>query len=187
MLTKINNIPADDVEVHANGEMVLDTGSDFKHRAIHIVGGPFDSRPKIAGIGFAVCARMERVPKTGVDLLIPIRDFDVPKHTQSELDAALYMIGTAALEGQTVYIGCMGGWGRTGLVMALLIKAFGSDNPVEVVRAHYTAHAVETLPQQEYVANYDTTAVTKALKKYAWKLNFASYFPKFMRPLFGLK
>ena len=41
----------------------------------------------------------------------------------------------------------MGGWGRTGLFLALLAKVCGVENPVTYVRENYSPRAVETTDQ----------------------------------------
>ncbi|CAM9664844.1 unnamed protein product [Phaeothamnion confervicola] len=42
---------------------------------------------------------------------------------------------------------CEAGIGRTGLMLALLAKAFGIQNPVSFVLLHYCPHIVETVLQ----------------------------------------
>jgi len=82
----------------------------------------------------------------------------------------------AGLAGEKIYIGCMGGWGRTGLFMALLAKATGISDPVAFIREYYTPHAVETKEQQDYVANFDVSPIQRELWRWAWKVRLASIF-----------
>ena len=51
-------------------------------------------------------------------------------------------------------MGCMGGIGRTGLMLSLLAKAFGVEDPVAYVRKHYYSHAVETKEQRQFIADF---------------------------------
>ena len=51
-------------------------------------------------------------------------------------------------------VGCMGGIGRTGLMLALLAKSFGEEDPVRYVRATYYSHAVETAAQKQFIAEF---------------------------------
>ena len=73
-----------------------------------------------------------------------------------------------ALDGKEVYVGCMGGWGRTGLFLALLAKVCGEETPILYVRTHYTPRAVETREQQEYVDNFDVGALRRWLFWTTW-------------------
>jgi len=82
----------------------------------------------------------------------------------------------AGLAGKQLYIGCMGGWGRTGLFMALLAKASGISDPVAFIREQYTPHAVETKEQQDYVANFDVSPIQRNLWRWAWKALLVSIF-----------
>lgn len=75
-------------------------------------------------------------------------DFGVPAD-QTHMITALKSVQDRARSGQRVEIGCVGGHGRTGTVLACL--AILSDHPpadaVAWVRDHYCEHAVET-PEQ---------------------------------------
>jgi hypothetical protein len=122
--------------------------------AIH--GGPFRNAPE--GM-FGVCL-LEK--GNGLldkdDFHLPIDDFSVP-HDRIMVEKALQALFRKAMVGQEVWIGCMGGFGRTGLVMALAAKAYGVPNPVVFVRENYNARAVETTEQEEYVRNFDMTTL----------------------------
>jgi protein-tyrosine phosphatase len=59
------------------------------------------------------------------------------------------------LEGKPVYAGCMGGIGRTGLLLALVLKAWGDEAPVATVRKQYYPHAVETSEQMRYIKEFE--------------------------------
>ena len=56
-------------------------------------------------------------------------DFQVPDRLKlyRGLNKALDLM----LAGEPLYVGCMGGKGRTGLFLAVLVKAFGVKKPVE--------------------------------------------------------
>jgi len=52
---------------------------------------------------------------------------------------------------ETIYLHCFAGIGRTGTVLACLLKAAGAaGDPVRLVRAIYDARAVETEEQQRF-------------------------------------
>lgn len=113
-----------------------------------VFGGPFAQAPiTMATVKMAAEIRMP------CSVSIPTIDFSVP--SKAVLDEGLYQAVKMILHGDPVYVGCMGGRGRTGLFLAILAKAFKIDNPVEYVRQHYYAHAVETAKQYQYVQNYE--------------------------------
>jgi hypothetical protein len=59
-----------------------------------------------------------------------------------------------ARRGETVEVGCLGGLGRTGTVLACMTVLAGLDAPSAVawVRQNYRAEAVETTDQEQWVA-----------------------------------
>ena len=153
----------------ANGKLPVKLGWQGAYHRFEITGGPFDA---FAGFdaandrAFGVCVRAERVP-AGVDVHLPIHDFEVP-YDKDQVEKALRSTLQAALDGKQVYVGCMGGWGRTGLFLALLAKVCGETVPVGYVRRHYSGRAVETEEQQEYVATFAVGALQHWLFWAAW-------------------
>ena len=128
-------------------------GSEFR-----LYGGPYLRMPKgMVGVKMAAEINAPCV----VD--IPTRDYSTPG-VQLMADG-LYDTVAHILSGKPVYAGCMGGIGRTGLVLALVAKAWGVADPVAFVRKHYYAHAVETPEQMKYVANFEIDPrVTKMIR-----------------------
>jgi hypothetical protein len=150
----------------ANGILPLDLGWAGAKTFVHIFGGPFDNFPG-RDQAFGVCVRSEMVPDQR-DVHLPINDFSVPSDAKA-VEYALTDTFDAAIDGKTVYVGCMGGWGRTGLFLALMAKAAGVADPVTYVREHYTPKAVETREQKAYVAKFDVTNVRRHIAKKAWR------------------
>ena len=146
----------------------LKFGFNAAYYALKVHGGPFDKRPK--GLSqFNVCVRAERVPPDAIHAHLPIVDFEVPGPEQRQLvEDTLFKALKAAIDGKHVYVGCMGGVGRTGLFMALLAKAANISNPVSFVRATYDSHAVETKDQRKYVETFDVKPLQRRLFFYAW-------------------
>lgn len=70
---------------------------------------------------------------------------------------------TRAKNGEQVEIGCIGGLGRTGTVLACMAILAGVpvDQAVEWVRANYDSRAVETLEQAEWVLWFGRYARTQ--------------------------
>ena len=157
------------VNLHgANGVLPLALGWAGAYASFDIYGGPYDKYPG-ADIAFGVCVREERAATAVWDVWLPIRDFDVPKD-DGAVAVAIKQTLEAALAGRVVYVGCMGGWGRTGLFLALLAKAAGVRDPIHYVRKNYTPHAVETAEQKAYVQNFDVAAIRGWLFWRAWNV-----------------
>ena len=94
------------------------------------------------------------------DLLVRIPDFGVP--TNEVFEDALATAIRAAEDGAVVYVGCMGGIGRTGTFLAGLCRVLrkkGGDESVAWVRANYLTHAVETRKQEELVSSFSAAMV----------------------------
>jgi hypothetical protein len=130
-----------------------------------IWGGPYRERPQtMAGVKMAE----ELLLPYTVD--IPTKDFKVPDLAM--LDSGLMRTVALIVRLEPVYVGCMGGRGRTGLFLAVLVKAFGIKNPVEYVRANYFNHAVETEEQYRFVMDYqvpdEISALLRAFKRHNW-------------------
>jgi len=161
------NAAADIKKLGANGVLPLKLGFNGAFFDLEIVGGPFNNyRPGING-DIGVCVRAEQVPATA-DICLPIHDFDVP-HDEADVDLAIEVTLGALLAGKRVYVGCMGGWGRTGLFLALLAKTCGYDDPIAYVRANYTPRAVETKEQETFVRNFDVGPLRRRLFWAAWR------------------
>lgn len=150
----------------ANGALTLDLGWYGAFRHLVINGGPFDKFPAGDTKAFGVCLREDN--PGACDIHLPIRDFSVPEDDAS-VAVALRCALDAALRGEDVYVGCMGGFGRTGLFMALLAKVAGEPRPVEFVRKNYTARAVETKQQYRYVMDFDVSELRYWLFWAAWR------------------
>lgn len=128
---------------------------NFAGRQIHVFGGPYLERP--AGMIGVKLAKEITAP---CDIDLPISDFSVP----NPVEAHVTLLATIEClsKGDKVYVGCMGGLGRTGLFMAILAKASGISEPVKHVRRHYNSHAVETAEQCRYVAEFSVTSLIAA-------------------------
>ena len=147
----------------ANGRLPLTFAKGWLEARTTLVGGPFKFCPDdMAG----VCL-LERGPaqdSTGkrkpCAVHLPIEDFKVPEDPAA-LTKALQATLRRIIAGETVYVGCMGGWGRTGLFLALLAKVSGIPDPVGYVRKHYTPRAVETSQQRQFVDTFETAGLRR--------------------------
>ena len=118
-------------------------GSEFR-----LYGGQYMKIPK-GMIGVKMAAEIN----APCEVSIPTQDYCTPNFGDmaSGLEATINYI----LEGKPVYAGCMGGIGRTGLLLALVLKAWGDEAPVATVRKQYYPHAVETSVQMRYIKEFE--------------------------------
>lgn len=136
-----------------------------KRQYFVITGGPFADCPtNMVGV------KMAREIRQACAVDIPTEDFKTPD--RKLLYRGLSKAIDSVLAGEPVYVGCMGGKGRTGLFLAVLAKAFGVRKPVEFVRANYYAHAVETKDQYDFVKKFTITPPIrrkiKKLRRWSW-------------------
>ena len=118
------------------------------HRRIY--GGPYSKKPmNMLGVKLA-----PEVVGQPVTFLVPIMDYGVPVDLDNVNDVVVKVLRLLADNERPVYVGCLGGQGRTGLFLALLAKAVGVSDPVAYVRENFNPKAIETEAQEEYVDLY---------------------------------
>ena len=156
----------------ANGRLPVKLGWSGAYHKFEITAGPFDAFVQRDDDDFGVCVRAERVPAGFAGLNLPIHDFEVPAVPKAQVEYVIRRTLQAAMDGKRVYVGCMGGWGRTGLFLALLAKVCGEDDPVAYVRLKYNARAVETEKQAAYIRDFDVTALRHWLFWSGWSARF---------------
>lgn len=120
-----------------------------RHHHVTVFGGPYLQKPT-GYVGVKMAQELPLFKNGDHQIDIPTKDFSTPP--QDKLLAGLEEAVDQILAGKNVYVGCMGGKGRTGLFLSVLVKAFGIKNPVEYVRSVYYRHAVETPDQYDFVA-----------------------------------
>jgi hypothetical protein len=123
------------------GKLVLPFGCSTRT----IYAGPYHDKPE-GMFGVKMAAEID----APYHISVPVQDFSVPDGTETVTKAAETVLEALAFN-QKVYVGCMGGIGRTGLFLAILAKALGVEDPVMYVRGQYHKHAVETLRQLEFL------------------------------------
>jgi len=139
------------------GSLPLSSGIIREYR---VFGGPYMNRPH-GTIGLKMAVEIQ----ARCDINVPTEDYSVPKDEDAlkGLEAAVHDI----LHGLPVYVGCLGGIGRTGLMLALIAKAWGVKDPVAYVREHYYPHAVETKEQQAFIRDFEVPP------RLRWKIKMA--------------
>ncbi|MDH5184906.1 MAG: protein-tyrosine phosphatase family protein [Gammaproteobacteria bacterium] len=126
--------------------------------AVFIYGGPYPNKPSdIFGVKMAVEIDLP------CDVDIPTMDFSTPN--VDVMRAGVIKAIDHLLLHRELYVGCMGGIGRTGLFMACLIKemsrrglvAGGTEDTDDIVfwiRESYNPYAVETKQQYDYITDF---------------------------------
>jgi hypothetical protein len=127
----------------ALGTLILPADKD---RFYTVMGGPYRQRPR-GTIGVKLAREVEAFAHVS----IPTVDFKTPptRLLMFGLDQMLNHL----IRGKQVYVGCMGGMGRTGLFMAALCKLWGIPHAIKYVRKNYYHRAVETQAQEKYIRN----------------------------------
>ena len=102
------------------------------------------------------------------DVRVDTTDFSVP--TVEDMRHGMVAALDAMAAGKDVYVGCMGGTGRTGTFMGCMAKLmmdydteYPMKDPVLYVRHFYRKHAIETAEQERYVRTFDTGPVLEHL------------------------
>jgi hypothetical protein len=113
-----------------------------------------DRRPEASDRDFGLYMEPRWAPTWPADL-IEWEDFGLP----AEPERAARQIRAAfarARAGERVEVGCAGGFGRTGTVLACMATLAGvsAADAVKWVRANYDRRAVETPQQEEFVRSF---------------------------------
>jgi hypothetical protein len=138
-----------------------------------VAGGPFRECPEgVVGVNMAAEIHDPAL------IRVPTEDFSIPNMETLTKGVAEACVLTVL--GHPVYVGCMGGIGRTGLFMACMAKvslymdqgflyrAVGkmprTEDVVGYVRKEYYSHAVETHTQEDYIHQFDPRQVAKIVR-----------------------
>lgn len=138
-------------------------------------GGPYYNRPKDNDHYMVKVAAEINAP---FSVEVPIQDFQTPDE-DATVEHAVVSALIAARYYMVPFIGCMGGKGRTGTVLGVLVKAvlrarrpriFGVPlgrvpDPVEYMRDRYRPEACETAAQEAYVRGFDTDLIEEIIRK----------------------
>lgn len=86
-----------------------------------------------------------------VEVYFPIKDGSVPDNLK-EFRAMVTWLSEQLSNGRKVHAGCIGGHGRTGLLLAAMVKEINGDAAAgEWVRTHYCTQAIETSEQVHWL------------------------------------
>ncbi len=90
-----------------------------------------------------------------VEFLFPITDMSVPKDVKN-FKAMIKWMAKQLEDGKRIQVGCIGGHGRTGLVLAALVQVTGTapKNAIQWVRKHHCKKAVESASQIKFLMKH---------------------------------
>lgn len=140
---------------------------------LRIWGGPFYEAPE----NYYRVKMAEEIIRPH-EVSVPTRDFDVPSITSMQAGIERTMLHMLVEDSKPVFVGCMGGIGRTGLFMGCMAKAWGLPNPVEYTRANYVApggrRPIETEKQVQYIKDFQVTSTMLSAadllkRRYRWR------------------
>ncbi|QHJ74593.1 hypothetical protein VH22019_00029 [Vibrio phage VH2_2019] len=136
---------------------------------------PHESVDIFVGLDQNMAATSRGYPwREGTQIHFEIKNMGVPRDVE-EFKALIIYLADQVLVGRTVYVGCIGGHGRTGLVLAALYyQLTGDKKAIKIVRETYCGKAVETAEQcnwlkEHYGMNaYASGAKHKRNYSYGW-------------------
>lgn len=97
----------------------------------------------------------------------PITDMNAPKNPESFKKMITWLIAQGKA-GKSIHVGCMGGHGRTGVVLAAMVKeAAGIEDAIEFVRKNYCAKAVESSDQVDFLNKHYGIKKQKGTKSWS--------------------
>lgn len=94
-------------------------------------------------------------PETGpVEIVFPVYDMEPPSNP-AEFKKMVYWLGEQVIAGKKLHVGCLGGHGRTGTLLAALVKVLsGEEDAITYVRENYCQKAVESDSQVKFLNKY---------------------------------
>ncbi len=120
-----------------------------------VYGGPFRGAPMTGT--YNVNLQHEIVAgNSPVHYRLKIVDFEIPGIYETAITLAMIIFQSKIMK-RKVYVGCMGGIGRTGMIMALLVRVAYRSNgkdAISFVRGRFNEHAVETPEQKKFVSEF---------------------------------
>lgn len=107
------------------------------------------------GLDHSMALTARRFPwSPGTEFLYPITDMQAPNHPESFAKLVDWIIGELKT-GKKIHIGCIGGHGRTGTVLAAVVaKGLGIADAITWVRERYCVKAVESKAQVDFLAQH---------------------------------
>lgn len=113
-----------------------------------------------------------------VQVMYPVQDMHAPKNPE-EFKQLVGWLCNQVQEGKKVHIGCIGGHGRTGLVLSAIVASMLPDEPdaIEYVRKNYCERAVESDAQVRFLVKHfkcKDSVGYKSSKSVGWSIGESS-------------
>lgn len=128
-------------------------------RGVIVYASSFEARksvPSIADLGLYLDPVWETADLPSVYEILEWPDFGTPLNVP--LAHGLIALGTVAAKlDHIVEIGCVGGHGRTGTMLACMAGFLGVKSPVNYIREVYCDRAVESARQLAFVSEFFDT------------------------------
>lgn len=137
----------------------------YKGQIMRLYGGPFESTSKLFEGMHRV--KLDRVLKGPFEDCFHIPDFSVPEDIK-HFWVTVFRMCKILIKDKQMLVGCRGGIGRTGLMMASIFSVFEKGDPVVAVREEYLPYAVETAKQEAFVRKFDGANMAR----YLWMPDF---------------
>ncbi|NIT54880.1 MAG: hypothetical protein GWN00_01130 [Aliifodinibius sp.] len=100
----------------------------------------------------------------GTAFKYPIKNYGVPG-SKKNFDHLLKFLSDSILSGMDVFVGCIGGHGRTGLVLAALVNHMtGEVDAIRYVRENYCIKAVDNQKQEHWLHRHYGIKLPEAKK-----------------------
>ena len=117
------------------------------------------------GLDYTMAEHENRLPwKPGHSVHYKITDMQAPKNAEEFKDLITWLAGRIE-KGDKVHIGCIGGHGRTGIVLSALVAVMTSEpDAIGYVREHYCEKAVEATGQVKFLMEHFGVAEAKGYK-----------------------
>lgn len=130
------------------------------HDKVHVYGGNC-GKPVVTdadiyvGLDWSMAEHRQRLPwVAGEAIHYRIEDRHAPSDAAEFLELVEYLCDQAN-GGSKIHIGCIGGHGRTGIVLSAMVALMTDEpDPIGYVRAHYCKKVVETKEQIDFLMEH---------------------------------
>jgi len=113
--------------------------------------------------------------RNGTEFLFPVSDRCAPDNPSDFRDMVEWLV-EQVFDGKKVHVGCIGGHGRTGTVLAAMVSLCGTIDAIGYVREHYCEKAVESKEQVDFLVEYyGVTRVEAREKKWGDSCSYTSF------------
>ena len=149
-------------ETHKDLEIMTLEGKTYT-----ITGGsctfPFEGYDIYVGFDHGMDISKQHFPwNKGQEILFPIKDQNIPDDGK-EFKKLINWLEKKLIDGKSIHLGCIGGHGRTGMVLCALYAQMSKEtDAIQYVRENYCKKAVETKQQVKFLMSHYNIDYAKA-------------------------